>query len=95
MVTKTVMMTQQNVEHPHLPAAGGAASSSITQTLLSNSPPNSPVIVSASKLREEEKRLQMVRISKIKDHIDSYSFNQVWKMTYYKNKLIYDRLICL
>ena len=67
MVTKTVMMTQQNVEHPHLPAAGGAASSSITQTLLSNSPPNSPVIVSASKLREEEKRLQMVRISKI-DH---------------------------
>ena len=83
MVTKTVMMTQQNVEHPHLPAqAGAGASSSITQTLLSNSPPNSPVIVSASKLREEEKRLQMVRISKIKDHIDSYSFNQVWKMTF-------------
>ena len=81
MVTKTVMMTQQNVEHPHLPAqAGAGASSSITQTLLSNSPPNSPVIVSASKLREEEKRLQMVRISKIKDHIDS--FNQVWKMTF-------------
>ena len=71
MVTKTVMMTQQNVEHPHLPAAGGAASSSITQTLLSNSPPNSPVIVSATKLREEEKRLQMVRFQTCQDVVKS------------------------
>ena len=54
MVTKTVMMTQQNVEHPH--------QASSTQGLLSNSPPNSPVIVSATKLREEEKRIQMVSV---------------------------------
>ena len=54
MVTKTVMMTQQNVEHPH--------QASSTQGLLSNSPPNSPVIVSATKLREEEKRIQMVSL---------------------------------
>ena len=72
MVTKTVMMTQQNVEHPHLPAqAGAGASSSVTQTLLSNSPPNSPVIVSATKLREEEKRLQMVRFQTCQDVVKS------------------------
>ena len=77
MVTKTVMMTQQNVEHPHLPAqAGAGASSSITQTLLSNSPPNSPVIVSATKLREEEKRLQMV--SWIFKHVNVVKSSGKW-----------------
>ena len=79
MVTKTVMMTQQNVEHPHLPAqAGAGASSSITQTLLSNSPPNSPVIVSATKLREEEKRLQMVRFQTCQ------CCQVFWKMNWHK-----------
>ena len=54
MVT-TVMMTQQNVaENPQM-------SNSTAVALLSNSPPNSPIIVSATKLREEEKRIQMVR----------------------------------
>ena len=64
MVTKTVMMTQQNVEHPH--------QASSTQGLLSNSPPNSPVIVSATKLREEEKRIQMVSLEVFERTIVSF-----------------------